>query len=116
MGTVGFSNLQRANLSMLITIRDDIKKDLVSACCKYGIQADQARVIENLSIDHVLAIVANLGEQCLFPPRQDFFQLLDVPVPLAGPLASVHPPSAVESESGSGKGNSAQSGGPEAAK
>ena len=62
---------------MLITIRDDIKKDVVSACCKYGLDADQAAFIERLSVDHILTIVANLGEECLFPPRRDFSFIFD---------------------------------------
>ena len=93
MNAVGLSSVQLINLSMLITIRDDIKTDVVSACCKFGLHADQARVFEGLSIDHILAIVANVGEECLFPPRHDFFDLLEVPVPLGGAIASVHPPS-----------------------
>jgi len=92
MSAVELSNVQLINLSMLLTIRDDIKRDVVSACCKFGLHADQARFFEALSIDHILAIVANVGEECLFPPRPDFFDLLEVPVPLAGPIAAVHPP------------------------
>lgn len=97
MRMVYLTNLQRANLSMLIAIKDDIKKDVVSACCKYGLHADQARFIEELSIDRILGIVANLGEECLFPPRQDFFHLLEAPAPLTGRLACVRPPNKMAS-------------------
>ena len=92
MSAVELSNVQLINLSMLMTIRDDIKRDVVSACCTFGLHVDQARVFEDLSISHILAIVANVGEECLFPPRQDLFALLEVPVPLGGAIASVHPP------------------------
>jgi hypothetical protein len=89
---LAFSNLQRANLTMLMAMRDDIKRDLVSACCRYGLEADQAAFIEALSVDDVLALVANLDDECLFPPRRDLLRLLDTPIPLAGAVASVRPP------------------------
>jgi hypothetical protein len=97
MRLLDLSNVQRMNLSMLLMIRDDIKEDLVSACCKYGLYAEQAAWFQDRSIDDVLAIVANVGQECLFPPRQDLFALLKAPLPLAGPLASVHPPKNVAS-------------------
>lgn len=85
------TNVQRVNLSVLLMMRDDMKEDRVSACCKYGLTAEQAEWFENQSIDDVLAIVANVGQECLFPPRIDFFDLVRAPLPLAGPLAAVHP-------------------------
>ena len=97
MRLLDLSNVQRMNLSMLLMIRDDIKEDVVSACCKYGLHAEQASLFESQSIDDILAIVANVGQECLFPPRQDFLELLQVPVPLAGALASVHPPNKLAS-------------------
>lgn len=92
MSTVQLSDVQLVNLSMLITMRDNIKRDVVSACCKFGLRADEARFFSDLSIDHILAMVANVGEECLFPPRDDLLALLKLPVPLAGPITSVRPP------------------------
>jgi hypothetical protein len=92
MSTVQLSDVQLANLSMLITMRDNIKRDPVSACCKFGLRADQARSFGDLTIDHILAMVANVGQECLFPPRDDLLALLKLPVPLAGPITSVRPP------------------------
>src|SRR4051812_12750764 len=97
MRLLDLSNVQRMNLSVLLMIRDDVKEDVVSACCKYGLHAEQASWFEKQTIDDILAIVANVGQECLFPPRQDFFDLVQAPVPLAGPLASVHPPNKVAS-------------------
>ena len=92
MGNVQFSEMQLINLSMLITVRDNIKHDLVSACCKFGLHADQASFFGDLSINQILVIVANVGQECLFPPRQDILSLLKLPPPLSGPITSVHPP------------------------
>jgi hypothetical protein len=92
MGDVQFSDMQVLNLSMLITMRDNIKQDLVSGCCKFGLHVDQARFLGDLTFDQILVMVANIGHECLFPPRQDLVSLLKLPVPLAGPITSVHPP------------------------
>ena len=91
MSTVQLSDVQRVNLSMLITMRDNIQRDVVSACCKFGLRADQARFFGDLSVEHILAMVANVGEECLFPPRDDLLALLKLPVPLAGPITAVRP-------------------------
>jgi hypothetical protein len=42
-----------------------------------------------MSIQQVMAIVANIGDATLFPPRRDLLALLDKPLPLARPLAAV---------------------------
>lgn len=91
MNTIQLSDVQLVNLSMLLTMRDNIKRDPVSACCKFGLQADQARFFGDLPVEHILAIVANVGQQCLFPPRHDLLELLKLPTPLAGPITSVRP-------------------------
>lgn len=92
MANIQFSDVQITNLTMLIMIRDGIKRDPVSACCQYGLHAEQASFIGDLSIDQILVVVANIGQECLFPPRRDLVSLLVLPLPLAGPIASVHPP------------------------
>jgi hypothetical protein len=92
MDYVQFSDVQFLNFSMLITMKDSIKHDLISGCCKFGLHIEQARFLSELSFDQILAMVANIGHECLFPPRQDLVSLLRLPLPLAGPIASVHPP------------------------
>lgn len=91
MKTAQLSDVQLINLSILITIRDHIKRDPVSACCRFGLHAEQARFFADLSIDRILALVANVGQECLFPPRDDLLALLTLPAPLAGPITSVRP-------------------------
>lgn len=86
------SEVQLLNLSSLITVRDSIQHDLIAACCKFGLSADQARFFNTLSIDQILAIVVNIGQECLFLPRRDLMSLVELPAPLAGPIMSVHPP------------------------
>ncbi|MES2260938.1 MAG: hypothetical protein V4724_20665 [Pseudomonadota bacterium] len=92
MTEVQFSDVQLINLSTLVTIRDSIKHDLAAGCCKFGLHAEQARFLSALSFDQILVMVANIGHESLFPPRQDLVSLLELPVPLARPIASAHPP------------------------
>lgn len=95
MSAMRLSDVQLVNLSMLITMRENIKRDVVFACCRFGLHADQARFVGDLSIEQILAMVANVGHECLFPPRSDLLELLKLPVPLAGPITSVRPKSEV---------------------
>lgn len=92
MSNLQFSDIQLLNLSALITVRDSIQHDPIAACCKFGLSADQARLFSTMSIDRILSIVVNVGQECLFLPRQDLVSLVELPEPLAGPIASVHPP------------------------
>lgn len=92
MSNVQLSEVQLLNLSALFTIRDSVQHDLIAACCKFGLSADQARFISALSINQILVIVVNIGQECLFLPRQDLVPLLTLPAPLAGAFTSVHPP------------------------
>jgi len=92
MSNVQFSEVQLLNLSALFTIRDSLLHDPISACCKFGLSADQAHFIGTLSIDQILVVVLNVGQECLFLPRQDLVSLLALPAPLAGVMTSVHPP------------------------
>lgn len=92
MSNVQFSEVQLLNLSALVTVRDSIQHDLISACCTFGLSADQARLFSALSIDRILSIVVNVGQECLFLPRPDLASLVELPAPLAGPITSVHPP------------------------
>lgn len=92
MSNVQFSEVQLLNLSALFAIRDSVQHDRIAACCKFGLSADQAHFIGTLSIDQILVVVLNVGQECLFLPRQDLVSLLALPAPLAGVMTSVHPP------------------------
>ena len=89
---IQFSEIQLINLSALLAIRDGIKRDRVSTCCQFGISSEAVTFIEALSTDRIVGIVANFGNECLFPPRHDLIRLLQLPLPLTGPVAAVHPP------------------------
>jgi hypothetical protein len=84
------SDVQLANLTQLLTIRDSIQHDQIAACARFALTREQAERLTAMSVQHVMAIVANVGNTSLFPPRRDLISLLERPLPLSGPLAAVH--------------------------
>ena len=111
MNQVQLSDVQIANLTLLLTIRDGIllvvrgrrttspSLDRTAACCRFALDAVQAERLGTMSVQQLMAIVANLGDATLFPPRRDLVSLLDTPLPLVRPLAAVHAPRHVTASS-----------------
>lgn len=91
MGRLELSQVQVANLNMLILIVEYVKRDTAIACSRFGLDADQAGFLSALALPEILALVANLGDECLFPPRADLVQVLSWPPQLAGAMLMVHP-------------------------
>ena len=87
--TVQLSDVQLLNLSVLMTIQASIKKDPLAACYKFNLRDDQAHRVAGLGQQQLQAIVANRGHESLFNLRDDFWQLLDAPPGLQGPLSTV---------------------------
>lgn len=92
MSQVQLSDVQYINLSVLNAIKIGMQSDKVTTCCRFALDAAQAELLGNLSSDQIWAIVANVGHATLFPPRHDLLALLQTPLPLAGPLATVRSP------------------------
>lgn len=86
------SDVQMANLCLLMTMRDSVLKDVVEACCQFGIDEDLAQFVTALSHAQIFSIIANLGNECLFLPRPNLTRLLSLPLPLLAPVFAVHPP------------------------
>jgi hypothetical protein len=47
--------------------------------------------LRTLSLEQLWSVVAHVGQNTLFPPRQDLLAILQAPGPLAGPLAAARP-------------------------
>ena len=80
-GTLSYaqlSDVQIANLTLLLTIRDGVLQGRLSACSKFALVATQAERLGALTIQQIMAIVANLGDATLFPPRRDLVVLLEL--------------------------------------
>lgn len=95
MSHMPLSDVQYTNLSVLTAIKIGIQKDKVATCCKFALDAAQAELLGSLRTDQIWALVANIGATTLFPPRHDLLSLLQIPLPLAGPLATVRSPKPV---------------------
>jgi hypothetical protein len=92
MNTQTLSDVQIANLTLLLTIRDGVVEDKAAACCRFALDATQADRLGSMSVQQIMAVVANVGHCTLFQPRSDLLLLLDTPLPLVRPLASVRTP------------------------
>ena len=90
MSHVTLTDVEWINLNVLAVIHAGLQHDRASTCCKFALDATQADRLGAMSIQQVMAIVANVGDATLFPPRRDLVALLDMPLPLARPLAAVH--------------------------
>lgn len=92
MSHVQLSDVQFVNLSVLNAIKTGLLDNKVATCCRFSLDATQAELLGNLSPDQIWAFVANVGPTTLFPPRHDLLSLLQTPLPLTGPLATVRSP------------------------
>ncbi len=92
MSPFQLTDVQATNLYLLQVIRLGIERDPVLTSCKFALDAAQAEHLRRLTQEELCSLVARVGENTLFPPRQDLLRLLTAPAPLAASLAAVHPP------------------------
>lgn len=96
----GLSEVQMVNLYMLLMLRESVLKNIVSACGRFGVAEDLARFVTSLSHPQIASIIVNVGNECMFLPRQNLTQLLSLPLPLLAPAFAVHPPQPAPPPSG----------------
>jgi hypothetical protein len=82
------NDVQRANFIILSLIRDAARDDPGTACCRFGLTLVQLKAISELPPDEVMAIVAGMGNEALFLPRDDLDRLLKLPLGVSALLAS----------------------------
>lgn len=92
MGHVTLTDVEWINWNVLAVIHAGLQNDRASTCCKFALDTTQADYLRGLSLDELWSLVIHIGNTSLFPPRADLVTLLSTPLPLAGPLALVHPP------------------------
>jgi len=92
MNQLKLSDVQISNLTLLLTIRDGLLQDRLATSCKFALTAALADQLRTLSPDDLWSTVSHVGQNTLFPPRQDLLALLQAPKPLAGTLAAVNAP------------------------
>jgi hypothetical protein len=85
------NDVQHANFIILSLIRDAARDDPGTACCRFGMTLAQLKAISELPPDEVMAIVAGMGNEALFFPRDDLDRLLKLPRSVSAVLASAMP-------------------------
>lgn len=88
----GLSEVQMVNLYVLLMLRESVLKNIVSACGRFCVAEDLARFVASLSHPQIASIIVNVGNECMFLPRQNLTQLLTLPLPLLAPAFAVHLP------------------------
>lgn len=88
MASSPLNDVQRANFIILSLIRDAARDDPGTACCRFGLTLAQLTAISELPPDEVMAIVAGMGNEALFFPRDDLDRLLKLPRAVSAVLAS----------------------------
>lgn len=91
MASSPLNDVQRANFIILSLIRDAARDDPGTACCRFGLSLVQLKAISELPPDEVMAIVAGMGNEALFFPRDDLDRLLKLPRSVSAVLASATP-------------------------
>ena len=91
MSHLQLTDVQSTNLHLLQVIRLGIELDRVDSCCRFALSAAVADQLQTLSLEQLWSVVAHVGQNTLFPPRQDLLAILQAPGPLAGPLAAARP-------------------------
>lgn len=85
---VSLSHAQRANLNLLLLLRDAAMSDLGAAVCSFGVCTQELSAITSRAPDEILSFVCNIGDQALFVPRPDLSALLSLPTSVAPAVAA----------------------------
>ncbi|MCL2590903.1 MAG: flagellar transcriptional regulator FlhD [Betaproteobacteria bacterium] len=79
------SEIQTANLNLLLLVSEHARTDRAITCCLFGIDIRQAEFFAQLTFNRILTLVCHIDE-CLFRPRVDITQLFTCPPQLAGTI------------------------------
>jgi len=88
MASIPLNDVQLVNFTILTVTHDAAREDPAAACCKFGLNRRQLQTIGDLTPHAVMAIVARMGNELLFAPREDLDVLLTAPASLLPVLAS----------------------------
>ena len=73
------SQVQRANLNLLLLMRDAAMRDMGDAVCSFGLARQDFAAIMSRAPDELLSFVCGIGDRALFLPRSDLSSLLALP-------------------------------------
>lgn len=89
---VSLTQAQRANLSILLLMREAALRDPGGAVCSFGVGKPDLDAILSLSPDQLVSFVCGMGNQALFLPRADLPALLNLPPAVSPVVASARAP------------------------
>lgn len=92
MDVVSLTQVQRANLNVLLLMRDSALRDMGGAVCSFGLERRDLDAIVNRAPDELLDFVRDIGDQALFLPRDDLPALLSLPPAVAPAVAAARDP------------------------
>lgn len=85
---VSLSHAQRANLNLLLLLREAAMLDLGGAVCSFGVCKQELSAITSRAPDEIVSFVSSMGDQALFLPRSDLSTLLSLPSSVAPAIAA----------------------------
>lgn len=88
LSALSLSAVQRANLTLLMWLRDEIRDDPAAAACRFGVCRTVVDKLGVMGADETLDLVFNVGDVALFRPRSDLPLLLSNPNPGAAVAAA----------------------------
>lgn len=92
MDVVSLTQVQRANLNLLLLMRDAALRDMGAAVCSFGLGRHDFDAILERAPDELLNFVRDIGDQALFLPRDDLPALLALPPAVAPAVAAARNP------------------------
>jgi hypothetical protein len=88
MNDVSLSYAQRANMNLLLLLREAAMRDLGGAVCSFAISKQELSALTSRAPDEILSFVCGMGDQALFSPRSDLSTLLSLPSAIAPSVAA----------------------------
>lgn len=88
---IQISDVQRANLTLTLLIREAVLENPGAACCKFGLSAEQLQMFQSLTPEEILSGVSQAGEQALFSLNAGVTSLLKHQSPIAALVAAAQP-------------------------
>lgn len=88
---VSLTSMQRANLTLLLLVRDAALRDPGAAVSRFGVQKHHLDSLVSRDPEELMEFVQHIGDQPLFLPRSDLPSLLTLPAGTAAIFASARP-------------------------
>jgi hypothetical protein len=77
------SSVQQSNFAILSRVRDDARRDPITAAFRWGIPTAMLERVGEMSPERLVELVTSLGEESVFVLRADFTEILDLPSDVA---------------------------------